>query len=143
MCEVSSKALSIFLQVPVESMYFRKAKVTMADIYMNHWHDKVMYANCYRELGEFFPSAKLESKSFLMLGEAYMKIDDLYKAVEAYESAMRESPRDASVAAQVGKALFTSHNYEKAIEHYNAAMQNVDEGVLKLVLYYDLAGKDS
>lgn len=78
-----------------------------------------------------------------MLGEAYMKVDDLHKGVEAYESAMRESPKDGSVAAQVGKALFTSHNYEKAIEHYTAALQTVDEGVWKLVLYYDLAGKDS
>ncbi|BBN03618.1 hypothetical protein MPTK1_2g24910 [Marchantia polymorpha subsp. ruderalis] len=130
-----SKALAILKQVPVESIYFIKAKVTMADIYINHWHDKAMYANCYRELGEFFPSAK----TFLMLGEAYMKVDDLHKGVEAYESAMRESPKDGSVAAQVGKALFTSHNYEKAIEHYTAALQTVDEGVWKLVLYYDLA----
>ncbi|KAL3683406.1 hypothetical protein R1sor_001428 [Riccia sorocarpa] len=79
-------------------------------------------------------------QTFLMLGDAYMKTHELGNVVQAYESATKASPKDAVVAARVGKALLASHNYVKALEHYNAAMQKVEEGTSKLVLYLDLAG---
>ncbi|KAL3696933.1 hypothetical protein R1sor_011009 [Riccia sorocarpa] len=131
-----SAALAMLKQVPAENRHFIQAKVAMADTYLIHWHDKIMYASCYRELTELFPSAR----TFLMLGDAYMKTHELGNAVQAYESATKASPKDADVAARVGKALLASHNYVKALEHYNATMQDVEEGTSKLVLYLDLAG---
>ncbi|KAL2643441.1 hypothetical protein R1flu_011028 [Riccia fluitans] len=131
-----SAAVAMLRQVPRESRYFIQAKVVIADTYLIHWQDKIMYASCYRELTELFPSAK----TFLMLGDAYMKTNELGNAVQAYRSATKASSKDAVVAARVGKALLASHNYAEALDHYNAAMHDVEESPSKLVLYHDLAG---
>jgi len=75
-----------------------------------------------------------------MLGEAFMKIDESEQAMKAYAAASKESPQDASVASQVGHALVATHNYGKAMEHYESALPIVEDGLAKLDLCYDVAG---
>jgi tetratricopeptide (TPR) repeat protein len=74
-----------------------------------------------------------------MLGEAFMKIDESEQAMKAYVAASKESPQDASVASQVGHALVATHNYGKAMEHYESALPIVEDSLAKLDLCYDVA----
>merc|ERR1719482_305204 len=71
-----------------------------------------------------------------MLGEAYMKINEADKAIAAFESALRKSPGDASLASRIGKVLVTTHEYVKAIEYYSTA---VHSDPTKQALRYELA----
>ncbi len=69
-----------------------------------------------------------------------MRIDESEQAMKAYAAASKESPQDASVASQVGHALVATHNYGKAMEHYESALPIVEDGHAKLDLCYDVAG---
>merc|ERR1719446_906576 len=78
-----------------------------------------MYATCHEELVRANPT----THSHVMLGEAYMKISEPEKAIAAFESALRKSPGDATLASRIGKVLVTTHEYVKAIEYYSTAVQ--------------------
>lgn len=85
-------------------------------------------------------SSFVPSQTYLMLGEALMRVDESEEAMKAYAAASRESPQDAMVANQVGQALVITHEYSKAVEHYEHSLLNVDEGPAKLELRYDFGG---
>merc|ERR1719446_880541 len=91
-----------------------------------------MYATCHEELVRANPT----THSHVMLGEAYMKISEPEKAIAAFESALRKSPGDATLASRIGKVLITTHEYVKAIEYYSTAVQK-DES--KKLLRHELA----
>jgi tetratricopeptide (TPR) repeat protein len=129
-------AVAILSQVSQGSNYYVPAKVALADIYMKHQHDKARFSKCYLDIVQLFPN----SKTYLMLGEAFMRIDESEQAMKAYVAASKESPQDASVASQVGHALVATHNYGKAMEHYESALPIVEDGLAKLDLCYDVAG---
>lgn len=44
----AQQALATLKAVPSENQYYMTARHKMADIYLNHLHDKRMYAACYR-----------------------------------------------------------------------------------------------
>ena len=58
------------------------------------------------------------------------------QAIAAFESALRKSPGDASLASRIGKVLVTTHEYVKAIEYYSTA---VHSDPTKQALRYELA----
>jgi hypothetical protein len=62
-------------------------------------------------------------------------------AVQPYEGNRRKSKKDAFVAAELGKAFVVAHNYTKAIEQYERALQHTENSLGKLTVSYDLAGK--
>lgn len=76
-----------------------------------------------------------------MLGEAYTKIDEPERAVEAFQAAMNVCPHDASVASKVGHCLMTTHHYNRAISHYEAALQKTSNTIAKYNTQYDFAGE--
>ncbi len=53
----------------------------MANIYLTHRKDKRMYAQCYKQVVDRAPTAQ----SYILLGDAYMAIQEPDKALEIYE----------------------------------------------------------
>lgn len=103
----------------------------MADIYLKHRKEKMLYITCYREMAERMPSPR----SFLLLGDAYMNIQEPEEAIVAYEQALNHNPKDGTLASKIGKALVKTHNYSKAITYYEAALKSGQQNYL----CYDLA----
>lgn len=125
------RALSMLRNVTVEQPYFIEAKEKMADIYLKHRKEKMLYITCYREIAERMPSPR----SFLLLGDAYMNIQEPEEAIVAYEQALNQNPKDGTLASKIGKALVKTHNYSKAITYYEAALKSGQQNYL----CYDLA----
>ncbi|XP_074159318.1 tetratricopeptide repeat protein 21B [Sminthopsis crassicaudata] len=125
------RALSMLRNVTPEQPYFIETKEKMADIYLKHRKEKKLYASCYRDLVEKLPSPH----TFLLLGDAYMNIQEPEEAIEAYEQALKQNPKDGILASKIGKALVKTHNYSKAITYYEAALKSGQQNFL----CYDLA----
>ncbi|XP_048165484.1 tetratricopeptide repeat protein 21B isoform X3 [Corvus hawaiiensis] len=124
-------ALTMLRNITPEQPYFIQAKEKMADIYLQYRKDKKLYAACYSDLVEKLPSAH----TLLLLGDAYMNIQEPDEAIEVYEQALKKNPKDPSLASKIGKALIKTHNYSKAIGYYEAAVRNGQQNFL----CYDLA----
>ncbi|KAJ8385445.1 hypothetical protein AAFF_G00188970 [Aldrovandia affinis] len=124
-------ALSMLRNITPEQPYYIQAKEKMADIYLNHRKEKRLYASCYRDLVEKLPSPH----TYLLLGDAYMNIQEPEKAIEIYEQALKKNPKEGALASKIGKALVKTHNYIKAINYYEAALKSSQQSFLR----YDLA----
>uniref|UniRef100_A0A8C8JG91 Tetratricopeptide repeat domain 21B n=1 Tax=Oncorhynchus tshawytscha TaxID=74940 RepID=A0A8C8JG91_ONCTS len=124
-------ALSMLRNITPEQPYYIQAKEKMADIYLTHRKEKRLYASCYRELVEKLPSPH----TYLLLGDAYVNIQEPEKAIEIYEQALKKNPKDGALASKIGKALVKTHNYVKAINYYEAALKTEQQNFLR----YDLA----
>nr|DBA19793.1 TPA: hypothetical protein GDO54_015570 [Pyxicephalus adspersus] len=125
------QALSMLRNISPEQTYFVQAKEKMADIYLQHRKDKKLYVSCYRDLVEKVPS----SHTYLLLGDAYMNIQEPEKAIDVYEQALKKNPKDGTLASKIGKALIKTHNYAKAISYYETALKSSQQNFLR----YDLA----
>lgn len=69
----------------------------------------------YRELVEHCPGPK----TYSMLGDAYISIQEPERAIEAYEQALKQNPLNKlHIASKLGKALVKTHQYTKAINYY-------------------------
>ncbi|KAK3772094.1 hypothetical protein RRG08_061179 [Elysia crispata] len=124
-------ALGMLRNITPKQPYFVEARQKMADIYLHHRKDPRLYASCYRELADKAPS----THTSLLLGDAYMDIQEPEKAIEVYESALKRNPKDASLATKIGQALVKTHNYGKAINYYEASLKAGGQASLR----YDLA----
>lgn len=124
-------ALSMLRNITPEQPYYIQAKEKMADIYLNHRKEKRLYASCYRDLVEKLPCPH----TYLLLGDAYMNIQEPENAIEIYEQALKKTPKDGALASKIGKALVKTHNYVKAINYYEAALKSGQQSFLR----YDLA----
>ena len=69
----------------------------------------LIFLSQYRELCEKHPSPHTS----LLLGDAYMNIQEPEKAIEVYEQAMKRNPRDSALASKIGQALVKTHQYGK------------------------------
>ncbi|KXJ11499.1 tetratricopeptide repeat protein 21B [Exaiptasia diaphana] len=127
----TEQALSILRAITPEQPYYIKAKEKMAEIYLHHRKDKRLYASVYRELVDKNPSPH----TCLLLGDAYMSIQEPEKAIEVYESAIKRNPRDGALASKIGQAYVKTHHYGKAINYYEAALKTGQQNFLR----YDLA----
>ncbi|KAL0963799.1 hypothetical protein UPYG_G00313730 [Umbra pygmaea] len=124
-------ALGMLRNITPEQPYYIQAKEKMADIYLTHRKEKRLYASCYRELVEKLPSPH----TYLLLGDAYVNIQEPEKAIEIFEQALKKNPKDGALASKIGKALVKTHNYAKAITYYEAALKTEQQNFLR----YDLA----
>ncbi|XP_050699357.1 tetratricopeptide repeat protein 21B-like [Eriocheir sinensis] len=125
------QALSLLRAIGPEQQYYLQARDKMASIYLNHLKDKRMFASCYREVIEKNPTPQ----SYLMLGDAYMSIQEPDRAIEVYEQALKRNPRDSLLACRMGVALVKTHQYGKAINYYKEAIKTGSSNQLR----YDLA----
>ena len=78
-------------------------------------HASVCVCMCvilYRELASQQPG----TQSALLLGDAYISIQEPDKAIEVYETALKKNPREATLASKIGQALVRTHHYNKVIK---------------------------
>ncbi|XP_014375105.1 tetratricopeptide repeat protein 21A [Alligator sinensis] len=125
-------ALSALRNITPSQPYYIEVKEKMAQIYLHIRKDKRLYIGCYCELCEHLPSPHTS----LLLGDAYMNIQEPEKAVEVYEAAQRKNPLDAALARKIGQAYVKTHQYNKAINYYEVALKMSKQDFL----CHDLAG---
>nr|CAD7440821.1 unnamed protein product [Timema bartmani] len=123
-----SISLELLQSIKPGQAYYIQARHKMADIHLNHRKDRRAYAECFRELVLNAPGPQ----SLVMLGDAYMAVQEPERAIEAYEKALQQNPQDSSLACKIGKALIKTHQYGKAINYYREAVKNEAGGELKL-----------
>ncbi|KAF8572456.1 hypothetical protein P879_02170 [Paragonimus westermani] len=112
-------ALNTLRGIRQEQPYYLTARQQMANIYLHHRKEKKLYVACYRELAETIGTAEAN----LLLGDAYMTIQEPDRAMEVYEAVLRKHPNDLRLASKMGKALVRTHNYSKAVSYYEAAVK--------------------
>ncbi|XP_067610138.1 tetratricopeptide repeat protein 21A isoform X3 [Pseudorca crassidens] len=112
-------ALSILRNITPKQPCYMEAKEKMASIYLQTCKDVRLYIGCYRELCEHLPGPHTS----LLLGDAFMNIQEPEKALEVYDEAYRKNPHDASLISRIGQAYVKTHQYTKAINYYEAAQK--------------------
>uniref|UniRef100_A0A8C8SR38 Tetratricopeptide repeat domain 21A n=1 Tax=Pelusios castaneus TaxID=367368 RepID=A0A8C8SR38_9SAUR len=119
-------ALSMLRNITPTQPYYTEVKEKMAQIYLQIRKDKRLYIGCYCELCEQLPSPHTS----LLLGDAYMNIQEPEKAVDVYEAAQKKNPLDAALARKIGQAYVKTHQYSKAINYYEAALKMSNQDFL-------------
>uniref|UniRef100_A0A182WY98 Tetratricopeptide repeat protein 21B n=1 Tax=Anopheles quadriannulatus TaxID=34691 RepID=A0A182WY98_ANOQN len=125
-----TKAIELLKRMQPNQPYYVQAKTKMAYIYLHQRKDRLAFSQCFRELVANCPSAS----SYLMLGDAYMSIQEPDDAIKAYREAIRQSPHDALLASKLGRAYVRTHQYQKAIAYYQEAILHPENYPLKLDL---------
>ncbi|XP_050099284.1 tetratricopeptide repeat protein 21B-like [Anopheles aquasalis] len=125
-----ARAIELLKNIPLNVPYYVQAKTKMAYIYLNHRKDRLMYAQCFRELVANCPG----SSSYLLLGDAFMSIQEPDDAIEAYREALRQNPCDPLIASKLGRAYVRTHQYNKAIAYYQEAIESPENYPLRLDL---------
>uniref|UniRef100_A0A8D0G2E5 Tetratricopeptide repeat domain 21A n=1 Tax=Sphenodon punctatus TaxID=8508 RepID=A0A8D0G2E5_SPHPU len=105
-------ALSMLRNITPNQACYTEAKEKMAQIYLQLRKDKRLYIGCYCELCEKLPSPHTS----LLLGDAYMNIQEPEKALEVYEAAQRKNPLDAALARKIGQAYVKTHQYNNVLK---------------------------
>uniref|UniRef100_A0A336M386 CSON011277 protein n=1 Tax=Culicoides sonorensis TaxID=179676 RepID=A0A336M386_CULSO len=126
----SKKALDMLRSIQPSQPYYLQAKTKMADIYLKHCKDRMGFAQCFKELVEHKPGGE----SYLMLGDAFMSIQEPDEAIDAYKRALKQNPRDPILASKLGRAYVKTHQYKKAISYYKEAIMTPENYSLKLDL---------
>ncbi|XP_072268672.1 tetratricopeptide repeat protein 21A [Pyxicephalus adspersus] len=115
----AESALNMLRDITPNQPYYIEVKQKMAEIYLKNRKDKKLYIACYRDLSEKLPGPQTS----LLLGDAYMTIQEPEKALEVYDQAQRRMPKDATLASRVGLSLIRTHQYKKAVNYYEAALK--------------------
>eukprot|EP01083_Nonionella_stella_P019468 54081_1 len=97
----------------------RRVRLLIADIYLFHCRNKRQYIECFEELIEENPN---DIQCKLLLGDAHMNVQQTSQAIECYQSALIMSDYDEKLALKFGRALITSHDYQRAILHFEATL---------------------
>ncbi|VDK32982.1 unnamed protein product [Taenia asiatica] len=106
--------------VPSDRPGYILAKQRMADVYLNHRKEWKLYIACYKELAETLDMCVF---AHLLLGDAYLRVEQPERAIEVYESVLRWEPGDLRVASKMGEALVMTHEFERAVLYYESALQ--------------------
>ncbi|XP_048122953.1 tetratricopeptide repeat protein 21B [Alosa alosa] len=104
-------AISMLRSVEPSQPNYIKAKEKMAAIYLDRKRNKNLYIACYRELCEVIPNAHTS----VLLGDAYMKIQEPEKAITVYLEATEKAPKDPTFAQKIGQAYVKTHQYDKSL----------------------------
>ncbi|CAH8848235.1 unnamed protein product [Trichobilharzia szidati] len=118
-------ALNTLRQIQPDHPYYITARQNMADIYLYHRKEKKLFAACYRDLAEKLGT----NEAYLLLGEAYMTIQEPEHAIEIYESILRKNPNDLRLASKIGHAFVKIHHYAKAVSYYETAVKTGQNGL--------------
>uniref|UniRef100_A0A1B6BXL6 Tetratricopeptide repeat protein 21B n=2 Tax=Clastoptera arizonana TaxID=38151 RepID=A0A1B6BXL6_9HEMI len=118
-------ALTLLSSIRSEQNYYLQACKKMADIHLNKLKDAQAYADCFRQLVDSKPT----TENLIMLGDAYMAIQEPDLAVKTYEKAMQHSASDPKLSCRLGRVLVSTHQYGKAVKCFREAGQ---EGCIEL-----------
>ena len=77
--------------------------------------------------------------AYILLGDAYKRINMPDEAIKAYEQALGMNPSDSELARRIGRAMLSTHDYSRAIEYYRSALGTAIDGHGKSELRHDLA----
>ena len=113
------RAISQLSRVRPDSAAYTKAQTVLAKIYLTQMNDKRQYIKCYKTMLEKSPAPRTQ----VLLGDAYMYIQEPERAIEAYEEALRMNPDDHALTLLIGRALVKTHEFTRAIEYYEDALQ--------------------
>ena len=106
-------AVKILSNISSGQQFYLQGKEKLALIYLNLRKNKRLYISCYSELMEKNNTAH----TCMLLGDAYMSIQEPEKAIVIYESALKKNPRDGVLASKIGSTLSRTHDYTKAINY--------------------------
>ncbi|CAM9312824.1 unnamed protein product [Choristocarpus tenellus] len=126
------KAVAILNSVPKTSPAYISVQVVKANTYITLRRDKRTYAQCYRDMAQVDPSAR----TYVLLGEAYMRIQMPEAAIDSFQIALKMDPSDTTLAGKVGRALVSTHDYRRAVDYYRKALRGAPRS---MVLRHDLA----
>ena len=131
------RAIAQLSRVRPDSAAYTKAQTVLAKIYLTQMNDKRQYIKCYRTMLEQSPAPRTQ----VLLGDAYMYIQEPEKAIEAYEEALRMNPDDHSLTLLIGRALVKTHEFSRAIDYYEDALKanNAKDRGNTITLRLDLA----
>ncbi|CAE7571991.1 TTC21B [Symbiodinium sp. KB8] len=118
-----STAITLLGNVPYDSPAFAYAQRVKANIYLRHRRNKLKYIQAFRDMVEHDGS----DANYLALGQAYMRIGLPEEALGAFQAALDRAPDDAGLASTVGKAMVTMHDYRRAVEYYEHALETAKE----------------
>ena len=116
-------ALANLHGIPSTSAHYTRSRLLIADIYLKHKRNKKMYIECFEQLVNDNPN---DIHCQLLLGDAYMNIQRTSDAIHSYEQALMMSDYDEKLALKFGRALITSHDYQRAILHFEATLANTE-----------------
>ncbi|XP_029051789.2 tetratricopeptide repeat protein 21B-like [Osmia bicornis bicornis] len=129
--EELDEAVDCLSKVTPDQPYYLQAHTRLAEINLKYKKDRHAFAVCFRELVEHCPGPK----TYSMLGDAYISIQEPERAIEAYEQALKQNPLNkVHIASKLGKALVKTHQYTKAINYYRDIMKQESFNSLKLDL---------
>ena len=108
-------------------------------IYQKYKNDRKNYIRCYNDILEYHPTLD----AYLLLGDAYMNIQDPDEAVKVYFKALEAYPNETSLKRKIGHALTKTHDYKKAVKYYEDALTLADAESFDLrydlsILYFKL-----
>ncbi|VDK72565.1 unnamed protein product [Litomosoides sigmodontis] len=123
-------ALEVLAAVSPTEANYQAARIKMAEIYLNEKRDKRKFTVCFKELAQNNPSPM----AYILLGDAYMSIQEPAQAIEVYETALKSNPKDDTLAEKIGQAYVQCHFYAKAISYYEAALREGRRPVMRMRL---------
>lgn len=126
----TTRSLELLSSIHPGQSYYLQAKTKMANIYLVNKKDRLSFAQCFKELVHNNPGPD----SYIMLGDAYMSIQEPDEAVEAYRQAVLQDPMDPMLASKLGRAYVKTHQYKKAISYYKDSITVPENYQLKLDL---------
>ncbi|KAI8612411.1 hypothetical protein BC830DRAFT_1231247 [Chytriomyces sp. MP71] len=126
-------SLAILANITPNQPSFIQAKTKMASIYLSHKKDRKAYARCYSDLYDRHKSIE----TCIVLGEAFMHIQEPEKAIEVYENGLDNFDDASILACKIGKALVKTHDFARAISYYETALGKSSPNSSSL--RYDLA----
>lgn len=126
----TTRSLELLSSIHPGQSYYLQAKTKMANIYLVNKKDRLSFAQCFKELVHNNPGPD----SYIMLGDAYMSIQEPDEAVDAYRQAVLQDPMDPMLASKLGRAYVKTHQYKKAISYYKDAITVPENYALKLDL---------
>lgn len=98
---------------------YTKAQKMAAKIYLTKLNDKAAYVRCFKQM----VSQSRNKTNYLLLGEAYMKVNMFKESVECFNAALESDPSDQNVALHLARALMVVHDYEQALDVYLRAIE--------------------
>jgi tetratricopeptide repeat protein 21B len=112
-------AIDLLQSIRESNPVHRQARMKLAEIYLKHRHDRRKYIACYEQMAREVNTAH----QFVLLGEAYMRIQEPDKAIQAYQAAQKLEPNDIGLTSRIGRALVITHDYGRAVDYYESAIE--------------------
>uniref|UniRef100_A0AAF5DE29 Phosphatidylinositol-4,5-bisphosphate 4-phosphatase n=1 Tax=Strongyloides stercoralis TaxID=6248 RepID=A0AAF5DE29_STRER len=120
--------IAILNTIQPDQPNYQAAQIKLAEIYLHEKKDSAKFAKCYKNILSSNPSVK----TYIMLGDAYMSIQEPLKAIEVYETAMKKNSKDFMLAEKIGTAYVKCFMFQKAINFYETALKNSRQSNMRM-----------